>query len=77
MKLAELSVGYRAEEAAIRRRIRALRRQARQVQDPQAQLALQRRIFRLQPLLRQAKALAELTEHYYERGYRRHDDYQL
>ena len=76
MKLSELSAGYRSDEAAIRQRIHLLRHQARQARDPQTQLALQRRILRLQPLLQQARALADLTEHYYDRGYRRHDHYR-
>lgn len=77
MKLSELSAEYRSDEAAIRQRIHQLRHQARQVSDPKTQLALQHRILRLQPLLRQARALADLTEHYYDRGWRHHDHYRF
>ena len=77
MKLSELSAEYRSDEAAIRQRIHQLRHQARQASDPKTQLALQHRILRLQPLLRQARALADLTEHYYDRRWRHHDHYRF
>ena len=38
---------------------------------------LKRRILELQQLQRQSRELAELTRHYYERGYYRNEKYTL
>ena len=40
-------------------------------------LRLTRRILALEQLLRQSRELAELTQHYYERGYHRSEKYTL
>ena len=76
MTLLELSREY---EAAIplRNRLRQLRRELAQTQDPEEIWHLKRRIAELTPLLTQMNELAELTGHYYERGYYRGTKYTL
>ena len=49
----------------------------RQLSDPEEVRALRARIAALDPLLREAKALAELTAHYYDRSYHNHEKYTL
>ncbi|WP_455582381.1 hypothetical protein [Dysosmobacter sp.] len=76
MTLLEMSAAYAESEAALRFRITALRAQARQ-QDPEAARALRARVAALDPLLREMRALAELTAHYYDRSYHKHESYTL
>ena len=57
-------------------RITVLREQARTA-DSEERLRLTRRILELEQLLRQSRELAELTQHYYERGYHRSEKYTL
>ena len=77
MTLAELSKCY--EEAAIplRIRLRELRILLAQTQDPEEIWHIKRRIAELTPMLTQMNELAELTAHYYERGYYRNEKYTL
>ncbi len=77
MTLAELSRCY--EEAAIplRRRLRELRIALARADDPEEIFHLKRRIAELTPMLTQMNELAELTAHYYERGYYRSEKYTL
>lgn len=77
MTLLELSAQYRNEATVISHRLRDLRLQCRQTTDPHEAAQLRQRIHDLRPLLRQTKQLAELMEHYYDRGYKRHDFYTL
>ena len=77
MTLLELSAEYQASADLLRNRLRALRRQLRQAEDPAVCFALQRRISLLTELLRQTNALTELTKRYYERGYWRNEKYTL
>lgn len=77
MTLLELSKQYRQEEAAIYRRLQTLRLQRRRTKDRSEAEQLRRRIRTLQTLLLQARQLAELTEHYYDRGYKRNEFYTL
>ena len=77
MTLLELSAEYQASADLLRNRLRALRRQLRQAEDPAVCFALQRRISLLTELLRQTNELAELTKRYYERGYWRNEKYTL
>ena len=74
MTIQQLSTQYTAEAAAIQQRLIQLRHQSRQTTDPQQQCQLQRRIRALQPLLTECRALAQVTGHYYDRGYR-HENY--
>ena len=77
MTLAELSRCY--EEAAIplRKRLRQLRTQLAATEDPEEIWQLRRRIMELTPMLTQMNELAELTAHYYDRGYYRSEKYTL
>lgn len=45
--------------------------------DREAARRLQSRIAALDPLLREMRALTELTAHYYDRSYHKHERYTL
>ena len=77
MTLAQISKCY--EEAAIplRRRLKELRQMLAQTEDPEEIWHIKRRIGELTPMLTQMNELAELTAHYYERGYYRSEKYTL
>ena len=77
MTLMELSVQYEDSAAAIRGRIAQLRLAERQETDADAARALRLRIETLIPLLREARELAVLTAHYYDRSYHKHERYTL
>lgn len=77
MTLYEMSLEYEASAALLRRRLSLLRTTLRQAQDPEAAWHLRRRIQELTPLLTQMNELAELTAHYYDRGYFRSEKYTL
>ena len=77
MTLDQLSRCY--EEAAIplRNRLRELRIALACTDDPEEIWHLKRRIAELTPMLTQMNELAELTAHYYDRGYYRSEKYTL
>lgn len=77
MTLKELSADYEAAAIPLRQRLRELRQKLAETQDPEEQWKLQRRIAELTPMLTQMNELAELTAHYYERGYYRNEKYTL
>ena len=77
MTLLELSVTYRASAQALRLRIAQLRAEKKVQTDPDAVRSLNRRIAELEPLLREARELAVLTAHYYDRGYHKNERYTL
>ena len=77
MTLAELSADYEAAAVPLRVRLRELRRLLAAETDPEAIWHLQRRIAELTPMLTQMNELAELTAHYYDRGYYRNEKYTL
>ena len=77
MTLLEMSKDYEAAAIPLRNRLRQLRLQLRQTDDPQERWQLQRRITELTPILTQMNELAELTARYYERGYYRSEKYTL
>ena len=58
-------------------RLRELRLFLKTEPDPDRQLQLRQRILLLQPMLQQVRELAELTEHYYERGRVRNGHYSI
>ena len=74
MTMQQLSQQYNAQALDIQQRLAQLRQQSRQITDPLQQDRLQQRIRALQPLLTECRALAQVTEHYYDRGYR-HETY--
>ena len=75
--LKELSRGYREAARPLRARLRELRFALDQAEDPEEIWHLKRRIAELTPLLTQMNELADLTEHYYDRGYWRSEKYTL
>ena len=77
MTLREMSREYEASAALLRVRLRQLRQQLAAAEDAQEIWHLKRRIGELTPMLTQMNELAELTEHYYERGYWRSEKYTL
>ena len=77
MTLLEMSVCYRDSAAAIHGRIAELRAREREQMDPEAAFRLRQRINELTPLLREARELASLTAHYYDRSYHRYEQYTL
>ena len=77
MTLMELSVQYEDSAAAIRGRIAQLRTAEQEQTDADAARVLRQRIEALIPLLREARELAVLTAHYYDRSYHKHERYTL
>lgn len=77
MTLQEMSHQYRDDARVFAARIRLLEQQKTREPDAEAQRRLQRRIVELQPLLRQSRALAEVTGRYYDRRYHGHALYRL
>ena len=77
MTLLEMSVQYKADADTFARRIKDLQQQAQKTDDPEVRWQLQQRIAALTPLLRQSRTLAQITEHYYDRGYTKHAQYHL
>ena len=77
MKLAELSEYYEASAQLLRLRLGQLRKAIRETDDPEEKWHLQRRIAELTPILTQMNELAELTAHYYDRGFWRNEKYTI
>lgn len=77
MTLAELSRCYEEAAVPLRARLRQLRIELANTEDPEEIWHLKRRIAELTPMLTQMNELAELTAHYYDRGYYRSEKYTL
>ena len=77
MTLAELSAGYEEAAVLLRARLAQLRRLAEKAEDAEELWHLKRRIAELTPILTQMNELAELTAHYYDRGYYRNEKYTV
>lgn len=77
MTLQEMSREYEASAALLRIRLRQLRQELAAAEDPEEIWHLKRRIAELTPMLTQMNELADLTAHYYERGYWRSAKYTL
>ena len=77
MTLRELFYEYKEHADALALRIRQLRQWARETEDPVQRGALERRVAELRPLLQEARELAVLTRHYYDRRYHRNVKYTL
>ena len=75
--LKELSAGYEAAAQPLRARLRELRQALTLASDPEEIWHIKRRIAELTPMLTQMNELAELTAHYYDRGYWRSEKYTL
>ena len=77
MSMGDLSESYKESARLLRERLQLLRARRKQTDDPEVKWALERRIAELSPILTQMNELAELTEHYYDRGYHRSEKYTL
>lgn len=77
MTLTEISRAYAASAVPLQNRLRELRQALAQETDPEKAWHLRRRIGELTPILTQMNELAELTAHYYERGYYRDEKYTV
>lgn len=77
MTLKELSAEYRAAAQPLRERLRQLRQAKKCARDRDELFWIERRMSALTSMLTQLNELAELTEHYYERGYYRNEKYRL
>jgi len=77
MTLAQLSVEYRSHAAVLKTRIDELEQQYKRSRSKSERLALERRIRLLSGMYRDAKELAALTEHYYDRGYHSNEIYKM
>ena len=77
MTLEEMSLCYREAAIPLRRRLRELRYLLAEASDPEEIFHLKRRIAELTPMLTQMNELAELTAHYYDRGYYRSEKYTV
>ncbi len=77
MTLQEMSGEYCACARELSALLRTLRAQLRACRDPDERLRLQHRIHVITVALTQTHELAELTAHYYERGFWRNEKYTL
>ena len=75
--LAQMSREYAESARLLRQRLRLLRQMLALAEDPEEIWHLKRRIAELTPMLTQMNELAELTAHYYDRGYWRNAKYTL
>ena len=77
MVLAELSGVYEESARLLRQRLKELRVRLQDAETAEELWQLKRRIAELTPMLTQMNELAELTAHYYDRGYWRSEKYTL
>ena len=77
MTLLEMSAAYADSASILYVRITQLKKEMAQQTDPEVLRALYQRIVALDPMLREMRALAELTAHYYDRSYHNHEKYTL
>lgn len=77
MTMQQLSQSYRESADLLRVRIWNLRRAVLRTDDPMEIWHLKRRIAELTPLLTEMNELADLTAHYYDRGYWRSEKYTV
>jgi len=77
MTLEELSRCYEAAAVPLRTRLRELRCLLAETTDPEEIWHIKRRSAGLTPMLTQMNELAELTAHYYDRGYYRSEKYTV
>lgn len=75
--LSDLSRDYEYSASLLRVRLHELRIALENASDAQEVFRIKRRIAELTPMLTQMNELAELTAHYYERGYYRNARYTL
>jgi len=75
--MTELSRSYEEAAVLLRSRLKLLRQTLAASHDPEEIWHLKRRIAELTPILTQMNELAELTAHYYDRGYWRNEKYTV
>ena len=77
MTLSELSHSYKDSARLLQQRMRELRKAIQCTDDPEEKWHLQRRIAELTPILTQMNELADLTAHYYDKGFWRNEKYTV
>lgn len=77
MSLQDLTPTYVASANLLRARLRTLRRMRKTTTSYDELWWIKRRIAELTVMLTQMNELAELTAHYYDRGYHRNEKYTL
>ena len=77
MTLLEISRDYEASAALLRQRLKELRQMMKTEKDPEKLWHIRRRIIDLTPMLTEMNELADLTAHYYDRGYWRNEKYTV
>ena len=77
MTLTEISRCYEEAAVPLRARLKQLRQALAAAEDPEDIWHIKRRIAELTPMLTQMNELAELTAHYYDRGYYRSEKYTV
>ena len=77
MTLLEMSACYAETAAVLSGILRELRARLRACTDEDERFRLRRRIALFSEVLTQTRDLAQLTAHYYERGYWRNEKYTL
>ena len=77
MTLKEMSACYLEAAVPIRARLRQLRYMMQASTDREEIWHIKREIAELTPILTQMNELADLTAHYYDRGYYRSEKYTL
>ena len=77
MTMLELSRSYELSAMLLQNRLRYLRKTLAASRDPEEIWHLKRRIQELTPMLTQMNELADLTAHYYDRGYWRNEKYTV
>ena len=77
MTMQELSESYEAAAVPLRARLRELRFMLAAAETADEVWHIKRRIAELTPMLTQMNELAELTAHYYDRGYYRSEKYTV
>ena len=77
MTMLELSRSYELSAVLLQNRLRYLRKTLTASRDPEEIWQLKRRIQELTPMLTQMNELADLTAHYYDRGYWRNEKYTV
>ena len=75
MTLTELSVQYAGNAEVLHRRILELYRREQAAEDPEERYRLHCRVKELRPLWQEARELAALTAHYYDRSYHKDEKY--
>lgn len=77
MRLCDLSADYEESARLLQNRMKELRKAIQATDDPGEKWHLQRRLADLTPILTQMNELADLTAHYYDKGYWRNEKYTV